>query len=331
MIVTLTANPSIDRTVELAGPLLRGEVQRAARVGSEAGGKGVNVARAVTAAGQLAVAVLPSHHDDPLVLALRDLQVPHRAVQVDAPVRVNLTVAEPDGTTTKINDPGFALSAAVLTRLVEELRREAVGARWVVLSGSLPPGVPAGWYAEVVRALRGRGASVAVDTSGEPLTALLAAGPECAPDLLKPNAEELAEAVGATAAELEADPIATVAAAELLRARGVGAVLATLGAHGAVLVTADGSWLATPPRIAARSTVGAGDATLSGYLLGDLAREDPAQRLRRAVAYGAAATSLPGSAMPTPADLHLADVTVTSLQPHRPSAVATPAPVAPVP
>ncbi|SDQ19095.1 1-phosphofructokinase family hexose kinase [Quadrisphaera sp. DSM 44207] len=313
MIVTLTANPSLDRTVELGGALRRGEVLRATSATAEPGGKGVNVVRAVTAAGRLAVAVLPAGHDDPVVLALRELGIPHRAVPVPLPSRTNLTVTEPDGTTTKINEPGQPLGPDVLDGLAQALLREAAGARWAVLSGSLPPGPPPGWYAELVAALRATACSVAVDTSGAPLAALLAAGPRSAPDLLKPNAEELAEAVGADPADLDGDPAATAAAAAELVRRGTGAVLATLGAQGAVLVTADGAWRASPPPVTARSTVGAGDSALSGYLLADLAGADEAERLRLAVAYGSAAAALPGSQLPTPQDARPADVAVDVL------------------
>ena len=197
MIVTLTANPSVDRTVDLGGPLVRGEVQRAVRVRTDPGGKGVNVARAIVGAGELAVAVLPSRPDDPLVLALRDANVPYRAVPVDGPVRVNVTITEPDGVTTKINDPGLALNGRTLDAMLVELARETAGARWAALSGSLPPGVPADWYATVVRALRGpRGQRSRSTPPVIRLLALVAAGPESAPDLLKPNAEELADLTG---------------------------------------------------------------------------------------------------------------------------------------
>src|SRR5207253_10777660 len=86
----------------------------------------------------------------------------------------------------------------------------------------------------------------------------------------------------------------------------------TLGADGAVLSTADGVWTARPPRIAVRSTVGAGDCSLAGYLLADLAGQPPAERLRAAVAYGAASASLPGSAVPTPAQVDGPAVRVTA-------------------
>lgn len=322
MIVTLTANPSLDRTVTLPGPLSRGEVQRALTTSSDPGGKGVNVARVVTAAGEPAVAVLPGHHDDPLLLALRDVQITHRPVPVRGRVRVNLTLTEPDGTTTKVNEPGPALDADVRDALADVLVREAAGARWVALSGSLPPGVPVAWYAELTQRLRATGAKVALDTSGGPLLAALAEGTVSLPDLVKPNGEELAELTGQPGVDLERDLDAAVEAAAGLLARGIGAVLATLGAAGALLVTREGSWSGTPPKIRARSSVGAGDSALAGYLLADLAGGGPEDRLRSAVAHGAAAASLPGSTLPTPADVDLAGVSLVRLPDPAPYAPA---------
>lgn len=314
MIVTLTANPSVDRTIELAAELRRGEVQRAVTVRSEPGGKGVNVARAFAAAGVPAIAVLPAGAGDPMLVDLRDQGVAHHAVDVPHPVRVNVTVVEPDGTTTKLNEAGAPVTPDVLDALSVAILREAVGARWAVLSGSLPPEVPADWYVGLVAALRGQGSRVAVDTSGEPLRAVATASVQ--PDLLKPNAEELAELTGFDVAKLEADPAFVADAAGALIARGTGAVLATLGRHGAVLVGNDGSALfAKAEAVAPINTVGAGDATLAGYLLADLAGADPVGRLRRAVAFGAAAVQLAGSAMPRPGDLDPAGVTVVALDP----------------
>ena len=314
MIVTLTANPSLDRTVTLDGPLERGRVQRATGSTSEPAGKGVNVARVVLSAGRSAVAVLPGSHDDPLVIGLRERGIPHRAVELSGRLRINLTITEPDGTTTKVNEPGPRLSDAELAALTTALEREAAGACWVVLSGSLPPGVPDDWYAELVMRLRSSGAAVAVDTSGAPLLATLAADVPHLPQLVKPNGEELAELVG-TDRDLEVDVDAAADAAAALVDRGIGAVLATLGAAGAVLATRDGVWIATPPAIRRVSTVGAGDSALAGYLLADLAGADPADRLRSAVAHGAAAAALPGSSLPTPADLRVDDVRVHALLP----------------
>ncbi|MCU1644700.1 MAG: fruK [Nocardia sp.] len=315
MIVTLTANPSIDHTVALAGPLRRGDLQRARAATSYPGGKGVNVSRVVAAANAATIAVLPGSDGDPLLRVLSVTGLDFRAVPCGGPARTNLTLTEADGTTTKINEPGTPLTEVERNTLADRLIGLAPAASWVVLSGSLPPLVPVDWYVELLRRLRGT--RVAVDTSDAPLLALAAHFDSAAPQLLKPNAEELAQLTGADLAELH-DPTAAARAAGALVARGVDAVLATLGAAGAVLVTAAGAWHAAAPAITARSTVGAGDSALAGYLLADLDAAAPADRLRRAVAYGSAAAALPGTGLPGPHHTDPSAVIVTALdfQPH---------------
>jgi 1-phosphofructokinase len=311
-VVTLTANPSLDRTLTLPGPLDRGGVVRLGTSSTEPGGKGVNVARAIAAAGTGVVSVLPAADDDPIVGLLHGLGLALATVPVCTAVRTNYALTEPDGTTTKLNEPGNRLDDGARAGLTAALHRHADGARWVVLSGSLPPGAPAGWYADLVRSLRDTSARIAVDTSEAPLLALLDAGPGAAPDLLKPNAEELAQLTGTTEDALLGDADALITAVDRLHQRGVREVLLTLGAAGAVLSTADELWSARPPRTDVRSTVGAGDCSLAGYLLADLAGHPPAERLRTAVAYGAASASLPGTAVPTPAQVDGSAVRVTA-------------------
>ena len=341
MIVTLTPNPSLDRTVTLPGPLVRGGVNRLSGVVVEPGGKGVNVARVLVSAGQPAAAVLPAAAHDPLLLALEaaaaapsagSAALSTRAVTVAAPARINTAVTEPDGTTTKLNEPGAALSPqevdAVETALLEAVTAaaagEGAGARhWAVLSGSLPPGVPADWYARLVRLLResAPGLRIAVDTSDEPLAALAAGLPESAPDLVKPNGEELGQLVGLPADRAMAleegaahGDLAPVAdAARILVDLGLGAVMATLGPAGAVLVTGGGAWHATAPKVPVASTVGAGDSSVAGYVLADVRSGDEPERLRTAMVYGSAAASLPGTTLPTPGDLPAQEVVVTRL------------------
>ena len=320
MIVTLTPNPSIDRTVALASTLERGAVLRAESVTAQSGGKGVNISRAAVAAHVPTIAVLPAQSDDPYVLELLRDGIDCRPERPVGPVRVNITITEPDGTTTKINSPGAMVDQAALDRLERALHQRARQARWVVLAGSLPPGAPAEWYAEVVRDLRGLDVQVAVDTSGAPLEAVFAHLDTAAPDLLKPNGEELASIAGGDPDAIEADPELAASSAAVLVDRGVAAVLATLGASGAVLVTSEGAWHATPPPTTVVSTVGAGDSSLFGYLLGSLRDAEPAERLRLAVAYGSAAAGLPGTTIPTPDTVHpeLVDVAELSVpQPHR--------------
>lgn len=313
MIVTLTPNPSIDRTVSLREPLVRGNVQRVVEVITQAGGKGVNISRAAASAGLATVAVIPAQAADPFVAELDAAGISRALAEQTGGIRVNTAITEPDGTTTKLNEPGAPASAESLEDLAEVLLDHAAGADWVVLAGSLPPGAPVGWYAELVAALRRTSAKVALDTSDAPLSAVVDALPDAAPDLMKPNGEELASFTGGDPEQLESDPVAAAVAAQTLLKRGVGAVLATLGGNGAVLVTPEGAWHASPPPTTVVSTVGAGDSSLFGYLSGDLRGLSSGDRLAQAVAYGSAAAGLAGTTIPLPSQTQPELVRVRSL------------------
>ncbi|MFF7856534.1 1-phosphofructokinase [Streptomyces sp. NPDC007904] len=302
MILTVTPNPSLDRTYEVPS-LDRGEVVRATGERVDPGGKGVNVSRAVAAAGRRTVAVLPlGGAPGALVADLLDAQgIEVAPVPIAGATRSNIALAEADGVLTKINAPGPELTAAEQELLLDTVRRQSRDAGWVACCGSLPRGLAPSWYAELVARAHTAGVRIALDTSGP---ALLAALRE-RPDVVKPNAEELAEAVGR--------PLATVGdavkAAGELRERGATAVLASLGADGQLLVDADGAWFGTARVDAVRSNVGAGDSSLAGFLI---AGGRGPEALASAVAHGAAAVRLPGSVMPAPDDLDPAAVTVTA-------------------
>ena len=313
-IVTVTANPSLDRTITLDAALRPGEVQAAASSREDAGGKGINVARVVAAAGIETLAVLPLAEDDPFAAALRASHVPSRLVEVVGHVRANVTITDPDGVTTKLNLPGATLTPTDVAELIGSVVDASEAADWLVLAGSLPPGAGDRLYVDITRAVRARwGAAsprIAVDTSGAALRAVVE---EAAPDLIKPNDEELAELVGVALASGEDLAAAVLPVARALVPAKVAAALVTLGADGAVLVNAEGAWQAAPPRIRVLSTVGAGDSSLAGYVLADVAGDDAAGRLRRSVRYGAAAASLPGTQAPTPDDLPAGEVIVRRL------------------
>ncbi|HBS08117.1 MAG TPA: 1-phosphofructokinase [Microbacterium sp.] len=321
MIVTVTINPSVDRTIQLPSPLVRDAVLRASAVSSQAAGKGVNVSRALAHASVATRAIVRADYHDPYVRELVESGLAVVTVDPGASVRTNISLVEPDGTTTKINEPGSPLSAAAVAALHDVVAAEAPRASWVVLAGSLPPGADVELLADLARTARMAAPAVriAVDTSGAPLTALRTAGVRI--DLIKPNLEELAELTGSNPATL-GTPEAVASACTALRADGIAAVLATLGAAGAVLASADGAWHATHPPVIARSTVGAGDSSLAGYLIADAERLSPAARLARAVAYGSAAVSLPGTTIPRPTDTRPDQVTVTEL--HLPAMVTAP-------
>ncbi len=302
MIITLTPNPSLDRTLQIDA-LHRGEVNRATGGRVDPGGKGVNVSRALAANGADTAAVLPLGGPEGTQLAdlLDELGIRVSPVPVSGGVRSNITLAEPDGTTTKLNEPGPTLSEAEHTKLVSAVLDLAGPAAWVVGSGSLPGGVPQHFYADLVTAVRRTGAKVVVDSSGPAMAAVLAAAQNgsAAPDLIKPNAEELAEAVGRELATLGD----VVDAAQQLHALGIPRVLASLGADGAVLVDESGVLHGEAPIPQPISTVGAGDAGLAGYLSRAVDGAPARDCLTAALGWGSAATSLPGSRMPTPSDV----------------------------
>ncbi|SKB07380.1 1-phosphofructokinase family hexose kinase [Aeromicrobium choanae] len=301
MIVTVTANPAIDRLVSLLEPLERGAVVRSEIAHDDPGGKGINVARVLHAAGVPVTAVLPAAADEPLLAALVALGLDHRAVSVSGRLRVNLTLAEPEGVTTKVNSPGPRLDDAELAALTDALAAAVGPGDWAVLSGSLPPGVPFDWYATTTRRLQQAGARVAVDTSGAALGLTVE---QSSPDLMKPNSDELAELLDCDPDEIERDRRHAAARAHQLREdHGVGTVLLTLGGAGAVLASAEGSWFCPPAPVTVRSTVGAGDSSLAGYLVAHVAGRSPAECLASAAVHGAAAAALPGSRLPGPSDL----------------------------
>ena len=229
MILTVTPNPSLDRTYEIPA-LDRGAVLRATADRIDPGGKGVNVSRAVAAAGHRTLAVLPL--GGPAGAALAGLLgaegIEVAGVTVTGQTRSNISVAEPDGTLTKINATGPELTADESEALLAEVGARSAGADWIACCGSLPRGLAPEWYAALVARAHRAGARIALDTSGPSLTAALRERP----DVVKPNAEELAQAVGR--------PLATVGdavkAAEELREWGARAVLASLGADGQLLV-----------------------------------------------------------------------------------------------
>ncbi|HWR84975.1 MAG TPA: 1-phosphofructokinase family hexose kinase [Rhodoglobus sp.] len=298
--MTVTLNPSLDRTLELDG-LERGSVLRTSTPTLEAGGKGVNVTRALTANGIPSVAVLPvgGGEGSELTALLEAEGVATRLVPVAGRTRSNITLAEPDGTVTKLNEPGAPLERRELAAIVAVLADAVGDGDWVVISGS----VPASFGASDAAALTGGldRSRLAVDTSGDALSAFLDGGPR----LVKPNRAELAELTG--------HPLGSIAevidAAYTVRDRGADLVLVSLGADGAVLVGPSGVLVGESRVPRPRSTVGAGDCFLAGFLSrfsADESQLEPA--LLEALAWGAAAAALPGTGVPSPADLDHSNV-----------------------
>lgn len=284
MIVTVTPNPAVDRTIEV-GRLRRGDLHRVPRARVEPGGKGINVARMLAANGVRTQAVFPAGGaDGEAFLAMLAQEFSTRPVSIAEPLRVNIAVVEPGGRVTKLNEEGPALTAQDSAALLSAVRDAARGARWVVSCGSLPRGLPVDFHAQVVAAAHAEGARAAVDASGEGLLAAL----EAQPDLVKPNRDELQEAVG-----WSVDTFGhAVLAARALVQRGARQVLASFGGAGAFLVDAEAALHGFAACEQVQSTVGAGDALLAGFVAHNLA---PAQALRQGVEWAAQSVATPGN------------------------------------
>lgn len=290
MIVTVTANPSVDRTL-FVDALPRGAVVRSRRSRWEPSGKGVNVALALRAHGHAVLAVLPvgGPTGTQIVEMLEERKVPHVAVPIAGTVRCNISLVEPDGTVTKINEAGPALDEDEAMALCRAALAHTAEVEWLACCGSLPAGAGTGIYSVLAAEARRRGVKTAIDTSGAALRAVL----DHRPDLVTPNAEELAEATGSRLETLGD----VVDAAQALRAGGAGTVLASLGRDGAVLVDDGGALHGEAAVATVVSPVGAGDALLAGFLAAGGAGRGA---LRQGLAWAAAAVQHEGTLLSLP-------------------------------
>lgn len=304
MILTVTLNAALDITYKVPA-LTPHASHRVTEVIERPGGKGLNVARVLAALGHDVTVTGFAGGDTGRVLhdrLTREPRLTDALVPVEGATRRTLAVVDAaSGDTTQLNEPGPAVSPAewsAFQESYEELLRE--GATAVALCGSLPPGVPVGAYATLVRAARAAHVPVLLDTSGEALRRGVAARP----DIVKPNADELAELTGSH------EPAQATRDA---RRRGAHAVVASLGAAGLRAVTPEGTWQAAPPTRVRGNPTGAGDSAVAGLLSALVEGLPWPERLARAVALSAATVESPvaGEFVPSTYEDLLARVAVT--------------------
>jgi 1-phosphofructokinase family hexose kinase len=277
-VLTVTLNPTLDQVYEV--PDFRvGGLNRPAGKTTTAGGKGINVARAYRALGGNAVAtgLIGGHVGRDIVDAAQAEGIPTAFVNVAAESRICVKVADPvTGSQTEINEAGPNVSADEYQALIARVRELLPDFDVVVLSGSIPPGVPADVYAALIRIAQDEfGVTALLDASG----AALKAGVEARPRIFKPNRDE--------AHELGIAPSNWFDIPTEIRERfGIPVVLVTAGADGAVIETDSGRWHAQSPPITVRSAVGSGDSLTAGFLMG-WAEGNAPEALRLGVASGA--------------------------------------------
>jgi 1-phosphofructokinase len=285
VIITVTPNPSVDRTFFI-DELPRGAVIRSRASRCDPSGKGVNVALALAAHGYDVLAALPTGGPGgaQMIEMMSSAGLAHLTVAIAGDIRSNISLVEPDGTVTKINAEGPVVDNAEISALIKAALDRADDVAWIAGCGSLPAGADSNVYVRLIEEARGRGIRTAIDTSGVALAAVL----PYRPDLIKPNIEELAE--------VSQQDLRTVGdvidAAELLRARGANAVLASLGADGALVVDGSGVVHGEAPLRQVVSAVGAGDALLAGFLAAGGSGPDA---LQSALTWAAGAVQQAGS------------------------------------
>lgn len=286
MILTVTLNTALDLTYRVPRLDVHGSHQ-VREVVQRPGGKGLNVARVLAALGH--ACVVTGFAGGLTGSELRELlagegNITDELVPTSGSTRRTVGVVdESGGGSTQFNEPGPHISAEEWSAFQEAYARllgDGSGVEAVALCGSLPPGVPVGAYAQLTREAHAAGVPVVLDTSGEPLRRGLAARP----DLVKPNADELAGITGTT------EPLRAARAAQR---RGAHSVAASLGPEGMLLVTPDGTWQAGPPRSLTGNPTGAGDSAVAGLLSGLVEGLPWPQRLARAVALSAATVRAP--------------------------------------
>ena len=321
MILTLTINPAIDRTVmvdklvfEDRGYILsRGEV---------AGGRGINASRVIHALGGKTSAVLTSGGSagQRMEESLAHMGFPYHAVPVKAETRVNLTISDKHGLTIKLNEVGAPLEAdevCVVRDVVQSLlgvqltsgrraaeahgkvhrhvesspsSRESV--RWLMICGSIQPGVPETFYRELIELARSHGVSTLLDTDEEALLRAL----EAKPTVISPNQAEAERLLG-RAILTRAQAIDAV---ERIHSMGPENVIVSLGSRGAIGASAEGVFEALPPRVDSLCPIGAGDALAATFIWAIDKKKTFSEALGWAVAAGTATAALPGMSFPTP-------------------------------
>ena len=279
-VLCVTPNVAIDRTLSVPG-FATGGVWRARDVQTAAGGKGLNVARALLRLGRDVRCMGPlGGHAGRRVATLAETEgLPARWTWIDGETRTSVIVVGDGGVATVINEPGPAISDVEWARFVVDVANEAKECAAVCISGSLPSGYPAGGLARLIAAAGAGPRPVWVDCSDAALAEAVAA----APAGIKINGEEAGTLLGRSVRDLTE---ALTAAREIMRRRAK-AVAITIGAGGAVLTTGAGEWQATPPLVAAVNPVGSGDCFLAG-LVASLSDLGEAEALRLATACGAA-------------------------------------------
>lgn len=289
MIITVTLNPALDKTVTL--PMFSvGRVNRIAQMRLDPGGKGINVSKVIQSLGgqSVAMGILGGEAGKYIKESLDAMGIENDFLFVAEPTRTNLKIIDPElHTNTDINEPGSPVDEQKAESVYARLEARVQSGDVVVLAGKAPPGIHDGIFAQWTERLHRLGAKVYLDADGP----LLLQGVAAKPDLIKPNEEEFSHLMGRSLRSV--DEIAS-AAQELLH-RGIGQIVISLGANGALFVKQGRTIYAKGLKVPVQSTVGAGDATMAALVLGSARGDSWESTIRLAIAAGAASVMCAGT------------------------------------
>jgi 1-phosphofructokinase family hexose kinase len=287
LIVTLTINPALDRNVSVDRLVFEDRAYILSS-GLSAGGRGINASRVIHAFGGKTLAIAPfggtaGKKFEKLLLASG---FPVEVIRIKQEIRVNMTVSDRQGLTIKLNEIGPRIEKGELEQIMKVVEGHVKKADWLMLCGSLPPGVPATFYSELIEIAKKHKVSTLLDADGEPLLH----GVEAGPTTVTPNQQE--------AERLLNRALITrnhfFEAADKIHAMGAESVLLSLGSRGAVARDSTGMVEVVPPRIDAICPIGAGDALAAAFLWSMSRKNDFRDAVRWAVAAGTASAKLPG-------------------------------------
>ncbi len=292
MILTLTVNPAIDRNV-LADRLVFEDRAYILSSSESAGGRGINASIVVHAFGGETAAVVPSggKNGARFEQLLAGCGFPVHVVRIKNEIRTNLTITDRTGLAIKLNELGPPLSTAEVGRIERTVRAKLAGAAWLMICGSLPPGVSPGLYCRLLAAAEKLGVRTLLDTDGDALRE----GVEARPTVVAPNqqeAERLLNRALITRSHF-------IEAADRIRQMGPKYVLLSLGSRGAIGATEDAMIEVVPPRVEAVCPIGAGDALVAAFVWSMQRGGDFPDSLRWGVAAGTASAQLPGVNFPS--------------------------------
>ncbi len=257
MVVTVSMNPAIDKTVEI--PCLQpGGLNRITRVEYDAGGKGINVSKTIRELGgeSIAAGFLGGNAGKMIENVLNEKQIRHDFIWVEGETRTNTKVFEINGAVTELNEPGPVITPEQIEGLLEKLSGYADKNTLFILAGSIPNSVDKDIYARIIRLVHKKGAKVLMDADGELFRCALAAGP----DMIKPNRVELEEYAGFDYRTSDRELFGT---AKGLADKGIGTVAVSIGKSGAIFVRPGYAAKCPALSVKAHSTVGAGDAMVA--------------------------------------------------------------------